>query len=131
MPTASTIGRFGFDFERQVRLQQIRQDLLAGLNRSLGPAMLLRFERVHFHRHFGRRDQVGQEQKLPAAQLRAIAQVEIFGEGVVLPAARFVDARPAPQTGGAVEIKETTAAAAGGLLEEKVAVEEHRLDAGE
>ena len=57
--------------------------------------MLLRFERVHLDRQFRRRHVVGQEDELPAAQLRAIAEIEIFGQRVVLPAAGIHDRRRA------------------------------------
>ena len=72
-----------------------RQQLETRLHRALGPAVLLRLEGVHLHRHFGRGDEVGQEDELPALQLRAVAQVEIFGQRVVLPAAGIVDGRAA------------------------------------
>ena len=85
--------RLDLDLERQIRAQDRRQQLAAGLDRALGPAVLLRLEGVHLDRHFGRRDEVGQEDELPAAQLRAVAQVEILGQRVVLPAARVVDRR--------------------------------------
>ena len=79
--------RLDLDLHRQIRLQEVRQHLAAGLDRPLGPAVLLRLEGVHLDRHFRRRDDVGQEQELPAAQLRAVAEVEILGQRVVLPAA--------------------------------------------
>ena len=49
----------------------------------------------------------------------------------MLPAARIRNARFAPETGGPVEIKETPAPAARDLLEEQMAIEKHRLHAGE
>ena len=90
--------------------------------------MLLRLERVHLDRHFGRRDDVGQEHELPAAQLRAVAQVEVFGQRVVLPAAGVADGLAAPHAGGAVEIEEAAGAIAAAVLEHEVAVEQNRLD---
>ena len=47
----------------------------------------------------------------------------------MLPTARFLNASLPPQSGGAVEIKKATTAAARSLLENKVTVEEHRLHA--
>src|SRR5438067_5650066 len=90
--------------------------------------MLLGLEAVHVDRQLRRRDHIGQENEFPTGELRAVTQIEILGEGVVLPAARLIDARPAPETGGAVEIEKTSAAAARGLLQQKMAIEEHRLD---
>ena len=120
--------RLGLDRQRQVGLQNPRQQLLAGLNRALRPAVLLRLEGVHLDRHFGRRHDVGQEDELPAAQLRAIAQVEVFGQRVVLPAAGVADRLAAPHAGRAVEIEEAAGAVAAAVLEHEVAVEQNRLD---
>ena len=90
--------------------------------------MLLRLERVHLDRHFGRRDDVGHEHEPPAAQLRAVAEVEILGQRVVLPAAGVVDRRAPPDAGRAVEIEEAPAAVAAAVLEHEMAVEQDRLD---
>ena len=65
--------RLGLDQQRQVGLQDARQDLAAGLDRALRPAVLLRLEGVHLDRHFRRRDEVLHEHELPAAQLGAVA----------------------------------------------------------
>ena len=90
--------------------------------------MLLRLERVHLHRHFGRRDQIRQEHELPAAQLRAVAEIEVLGQRVVLPAARVDDRRATPDAGRAVEVEEEARAVAAAVLEHEVAVEQDRLD---
>ena len=117
--------------QRKVAPPDRRKQFLAGLDRTLGPAVLLRLEAVHVHRQLRRRDHVRKENELPARELRAITQIQIFGERVVLPASRLVDAGAPPQTGRAVEIEETAAAAPGRLLEQKMAIEKHRLHAGE
>src|ERR1041385_4424519 len=49
----------------------------------------------------------------------------------MLPAARFHNARFAPKSGRAVEIKKASAAAPRDLLEEEMTVEKHRLHTGE
>ena len=90
--------------------------------------MLLRLERVHLHRHFRGSDQVRQEDELPAAQLRAIAQVEIFGQRVVLPAAGISDRRSPPDARGAVEVEEQPGAVPSAVLQHEVGVEQDRLD---
>ena len=93
--------------------------------------MLLRLEAVHVHGQFGGRDEIGQEDEAPALELRAVAEVEILGQRVVLPAAGVLDAGAPPEAGRAVEIEEPSAAAAGGLFEQEMPVEEHRLHARE
>ena len=104
-----------------------REQFLAGLDRSFRPAMLLRLEAVHIHRELRRRDYVRKEDELPARELRAITQIQIFGKCVMLPPSGLIDARPPPQTGRSVEVKESAAAAPGGLLEQEMAIEKHRL----
>ena len=93
--------------------------------------MLLRLERVHLDRHFRRRDQIRQEDEPPAAQLRAIAEVEILGQRVVLPAARIGNRVATPDAGRAVEVEEEPGAVAAAVLEHEVTVEQDRLDLGE
>lgn len=93
--------------------------------------MLLRFETIHVDRQFGRRHDISQENELPARQLRAVAEIEILSERVMLPTTRLSDARFAPKAGGAVEIKETSAPAARDLLQKEMAVKKHCLHASE
>src|SRR5260221_5678437 len=119
---------FGLHAERQIPFQNARQEFPAGLDRALCPASLLRLELLHFDRHFGRRDQPGHEDELPPAQLRAIAQIEIFRERIVLPAAGVLDCDAAPNAGSAVEIEEASAAMATAVLENEMTVEQNRLD---
>src|SRR5262249_54482108 len=123
-------SRFRFDGEWKVASPNTGQEFLARLNGTFGPAVLLRFETVHVYRQFGRRDDVGQENKFPTGQLRAVAKIEVFAKRIMLPAPRFLDAGLPPQTSGAVEIEEAPAAATRGLLEDEVTVQEHRLHAG-
>src|SRR2546422_6748023 len=120
-------GRFQFDRERELAAPDGRQQFFASLDRAFRPAMLLRLETIHVDRQFCRRHDIGQKNKFPAGELGTITQVEIFGKRVMLPAARFFDTRTPPETGRAVEIKETPATAARGLLEQKMSIEEHRL----
>src|ERR1700681_769733 len=120
-------GRFGFDREWQLAAPDPRQQFLARLNRAFGPTMLLGLETVHVDRQFGGRNNVGKKNKFPTSQLRAIAKIEIFTERVVLPPTRLLDTRAAPKTGGAVEIKKASAAAARRLLKQKMAVQKHGL----
>src|SRR5207248_2260363 len=121
-------GRFDLDHERQIAAPDGGQQFLAGLNRTFRPAMLLGFETIHVYREFRGRDHVRKENEFPAGELSPVTEVEILGERVVLPAARFIDARASPETGGAIEIEKPAAPAARGLLEQQMPVEEHGLD---
>src|SRR3954452_8291122 len=98
-------GRFDFDHQRERAAPDRGQELLARLNGALRPAMLLRFESVHVDGQFSRGDHVGKENEFPAGELGAVTQVKIFGQRVVLPATSFIDARPTPETGGAVKVE--------------------------
>ena len=84
-------GRFSFDRERQLAAPNPGQQFLAGLNRAFSPTMLLGLETVHVDRQFGRRNNVGKENKFPTSQLRTIAKIEIFTKCVVLPTTRLLD----------------------------------------
>src|SRR5215472_9967907 len=68
---------------------------------------------------------------MPAAKLRAIGKVSIFGERIVLPAARVFDRGAAPDAGSSVEIKKDAAAKARGVLDGEVAVEQDCFDFSE
>ena len=87
---------FSFDWKWQFAAPNPRQKFFAGLDRALGPAMLLRFEAVHVDRQLRRRDNVGKENKFPTRELSAIAQIKVFTKCVVLPTASLFDARLTP-----------------------------------
>jgi hypothetical protein len=84
--------RLDFDRDWKVAPPNGRKQFLAGLDRTLRPAMLLRLEAVHIHRELRRCDHVGKEDELPARELRAITQIQIFGQCVMLPPSGLVDA---------------------------------------
>ena len=90
--------------------------------------MLLALEGIHLDGHFSRRDHVGEEHEPPAAQLRPVAEIQIFGQRVVLPSAGVVDGAPPPDARRAVEIEEAAAAIAAAMLEHEVAVQQDGLD---
>src|SRR5439155_15713949 len=69
--------------------------------------------------------------ELPAEQLRAVAEVEILRQRVVLPAARRIDRLAAPDAGRPVEVEEAAAAMAGPVLEDEMGGEQDRLDPGQ
>src|ERR1700736_512903 len=120
-------GRFSLNREWQLAPPNPGQQFLASLNGAFGPTMLLGLETIHVDWQLGRRHDVGKENKFPTSELGAIAQIEIFAKSVVLPAAGLLDARTAPKTGCAIEIKKASAAAARCLLEQKMAVQKHGL----
>ena len=95
-----------------------RQDLEAGLDGALGPALLLGLESVHLLGEFCWDDEIRQEEKAPSFQLCAVAKIEILRERVVVPSPRLHDGLPAPDAGGAVEVEESARVAAGGLLKQ-------------
>ena len=111
--------------------QDLGQVLDGALSGAFGPAELLVFERVHLSRQFCRRTHIDQVLELPAFELCAVAEVEVFGDGVVLPAAGFLDALVAPHAGGAVEVDEVSALVAAALLHGKVRVQAKGLQTGE
>src|SRR5206468_8915029 len=119
------------DWKREVAPPDAGQQFFASLNGPLGPAMLLRLETVHIHRQLGRSDHVGQINKFPARELRAIAKVEVLAQRISLPASTLFDTRTPPETGGSVKVEKTAAAAAGGLLKQKVSIQKDRLHARE
>ena len=108
-----------------------RQQLDAGLGAALGPAVGLLLEADHLGRQLGGGGVLRQVDELPALDLGAVAEVQIFGERVVLPAAGVVDGGAAPDAGGAVEVHEPAGAVAGRVLDDEVAVEEDGLALGE
>jgi len=107
------------------------QQFLAGLDGSLCPAMLLRFKPVHIHWKFSGGYNVRKKDKFPTDKLGAIAEIKIFAERVVLPAASLLDTGTPPETGRSIEIEKPAASAARGLLEQEMAIQKDRLHAGE
>src|SRR5690348_2680996 len=108
--------------QRQLRPPDRGQQLEAGLDRAFRPAVLLRLEAIHIDRQFRRRDEIRQEYEPPALQLRAVAQVEVLRERIVLPATGIRDARTPPEARCTIEIEKPSATAAGGLFEQEVPV---------
>src|SRR5260370_33339926 len=95
------------------------QQFFASLDGSLCPAMLLRLESVHVHWKLSGSHNIGQKNKFPALELSPIAKIEIFREGIVLPASAFFDPCAPPEAGGSIEIEKAATPAASGLLKQK------------
>ena len=125
------IPRFHLGVQRSVALEHSRQNLLSCLNQALRPAGLLRLECSHFYGEFGGAFYVLQVDELPAFQLRAIGEVGVFGERVVLPASGLVDGGATPHAGRAIEVEEQSSARAAGVFEHEVTIEQDRLDLGQ
>src|SRR5439155_12608133 len=104
-----------------------RQELQAGLDQALGPAGLLRLERIHLNRKFGGTNNVPQIEKFPSDHLRAIAQVCIFSEGVVLPSTGSFDSLASPDSSSAVEVEEPARQMPAAMFENEVPIENYRL----
>src|SRR5262245_26255950 len=93
--------------------------------------MLLGLKAIDVDGKFGRHDGLGQINEPPTFHLRPVAEVEVFSQCVVVPAPRIRYARFAPDTGGAIEVKKSSAATSSGLFEKEVPIEEERLHFGE
>src|SRR5439155_17642225 len=70
-------------------------------------------------------------QELPALKLRAIRKVRVLCQGVVLPAARFVNHFPAPHSRRSVEIEKRSAPGPCAVFDNEVPVEQDRFHVGQ
>ena len=86
---------------------------------------------MHLDGQLRRAIQARQVDETPARELRAIAQVGIFGESVMLPAAGVFYSAPPKDACGAVEIEKITGPGSRSVLENEMAVEQHRLHFGQ
>ncbi len=120
-------GAFQLDEEGQAAPPDRGQDLFGHLQRPFGPAVLLGAEGADVHGELRRADHIGEEQEPPAFELGPVGQVQVLGEGVVVPSARLLDGAAAPDPGGAVEIEEGAGPVAGRVLQDEMAVQEERL----
>lgn len=123
--------RFEFDGRPEGTPEQTRQQLARGLHAALRPPALLHQKRGRCAGKLGRDPDVVAHDEPPAGHLGAVADVEVLGESVVLPAARVDEGLAAPKPRGAVEVEEAAAAEARTLLHEEVAVEEEPLGPGQ
>ena len=128
---AEVNGSLDFDQQRLIAAPEWDEQFFACLDAAFGPSMLLRLEAVHIDGQFGGGDDVVEEMEAPSFHLGAVAEVEVLGQGVVLPSSGVHDAGFAPDTGGSIKIDEPAGATAGGLFDHEVAVEEHGLNAGQ
>ena len=123
--------RFELDGWPEGTAEQTRQQLARGLHAALRPPALLHQKRGRRAGKLGRDPDVVAHDEPPAGHLGAVADVEVLGEGVVLPAARVDEGLAAPKPRGAVEVEEAPATVARALLHEEVSVEEEPLGPGQ
>ena len=116
---------------RYVARKHLGKYFLGDLDQSLRPARLLRLECRHFHRQLSRTFDVLQINKLPSFKLRAIGEIGIFGERVVLPSAGFVNGATPPHAGRAVEVEENAAARPSRVFQHEMPVEQNGFDLGQ
>ncbi len=105
--------------------------LAGGLYGALGPAILLRAHSREILGELGGGDHVLAVDELPPGELSAVREIEILGEGVVLPAPRGEDRLAAPDAAGAGEVEEQPSAEARPVLHQMVTVEHQGLHPGQ
>lgn len=107
------------------------EEFFCGLDGAFGPAELLAFEGGVGFGDFSGHDDVRDVFEVPATELCAVGEVQVFGEGVGSPAAGVFDGGAAPDAAGAVEVEEEMVGAACGLFDSEVAVDADGLGACE
>src|SRR3989442_11344380 len=122
----------GLDFYgRAVPAPEHRTQQAEGALKAAGrPTRLLASIRVDRHRQLLGHHNVFEVGGPPAFELRAVAQVEILGEGRRAPTPRVLDCRSAPDAGGPGEVGEVATRGADRLLDQEVEVDHERLQAG-
>ena len=108
-----------------------REKLARGLHAALRPPALLDQERGRCGGQFRGHADVVPQHEAPSGHLGAVADVEVFGEGVRLPSPGVGQRLAAPEPGGPVEIEKSSPQVAPALLQEEVSVEEECLGAGQ
>lgn len=108
-----------------------REQLARGLDAALSPPPLLDEERSRCGGQLGGHTDVVPQHEAPTRHLCAVADVQILGEGVRLPAPGVDEGLAAPQSRGPVEVEEAAAAVAPPLLQEEVSVKQECLRPGQ
>src|ERR1700758_4062796 len=116
--------------QRQSHAPDTREKLARGLRVTLIPTELLVAPDAQRIWEFSGHPHGVQIERPPACQLRAVAKVEILGQGIGLPPASGLDCAAAPDPAGTVERDNTTGPATRRLLDRKMALEDHLLAAG-
>ena len=108
-----------------------RSSSRASLDRPLGPSELLGAERHDVVGELGGDDDVFAVDEAPAGELGAVAEVQVLGQRVVLPAAAVPDGGLAPHAPGAGEVEQPAGRGADAVLDDVVPVQHQRADARE
>ena len=130
---SETAGAEMKDRDRAVPPRQVaadddpRQQLARGLRKALVPAQLLPLPGTERVGQLARHTDRSQIERAPPGELGAIAEIEILGQRVAVPAAGGLDRRPAPDAAGTVERQELAGPAPGRLLDRVMAVENDLL----
>src|SRR3990172_11297605 len=98
------------------------QKLLCTLDRAFCPSELLAFESVDLYRHLGRRDHIVQKHEFPAKELSPVTEIQILGERIILPSARFIDAPFSPYPCSTIEVQKQTLAVPCSLLYQEMTI---------
>ncbi len=117
--------------QRELGPPQARQQLPGGLDTALRPSSLLELQRAELGRKLRRDLHVVPIHEPPPAQLCPVAQVQVLGERVRLPASRFLHTAATPHACRPVEVEEEARAVAGPVLDGEVGVQKERLRTGE
>src|SRR5204862_5939858 len=110
--------------ERLIALQHLRQNLLACLDQTFGPARLLSLERRHLNGKLSRTLHVLQVNEFPTFELRAIREISVLRQGIVLPAPGFLDGPAPPDASRPIEMKKDIASRAPRVSQNTTAVEQ-------
>src|SRR5690606_18429264 len=101
------------------------------LSTPFHPPELLRFQAIHFRRQLRRRTKLFEIDNFPAFQLGAITQVEVFRQGIRLPATGILDGLLSPHPGSTIKLEQAIAGLPPKLLYGKMNIQLHSLKAGE
>src|SRR5438105_4963483 len=116
---------FDLDLPGQIASENPRKQFDGGLNQPFRPSSLLALERIHLNRKLGGANDVRQIKEFPSGHLGAIAEIGVFRQRIVLPAAGAFNCSPPPDPCGSVEIEEPSGEMPSSVLDDKVAIENH------
>ena len=116
---------------RERTSNQSGKDLPGRLHAALRPPSLLDQERSRGLGKLRPHPHVFQEDEAPPGHLGPVADIQVLGKGVEVPAPGVLQGLPPPQPGRPVEVEEAPPPVPSGLLEEEVTVEKQRLGPGQ
>ena len=129
------VGQMGHGVELgaqiDITFQDYRRQATGVFRATFHPAELLGFDAVHLRRQFGRCLHILQIDDVPVVHLGPETEVQIFGQGVGLPAACILDGLFPPDSGCTVELQKMMAGLTAHLLDGEVNIELQGLKLGE